>query len=415
MIDLAQFKTINVDFNKNNDIVFNSDIKRLDIHTSNFVFETMYIPNNNSNELLVLLCSGGRKSQKTRFDRWSMYGYCNKNIICVEDPMYKLHSLVTGWYFGSKEHSIVHELKSIICKLLSDRHIEKKDVCIIGASCGGHAAIRLAYLLKECVCIAMNPQLIISNYGKSSVTLSKKLNMTLETDEDFFRRNDITYFTDDKTSKYYIMCNKLVKRDWNQQIYHAFTKLNPTKIEFSENLYVKDNVIFYISNNKYTRPHSNVVDSLGLLFINNILRQDKWDFNAIQSIMDVQEKNWEIIDYYKNHLLWSEFLKNTLLGNYLGYPLIEKNKISFVTSDNRIFIDIVTTAKFTKHTYVITCADRQMYKDLYFTLEHEIVDLMELDTLYHKNKIIKFTNKKDLKNRFIKFITLINNFVNGLK
>lgn len=411
MIDLAQFETINIDFDNNNDVIFNSDIKRLDIHTSNFVFETMYIPNNESNELLVLLCSGGRKSQKTRFDRWSMYGYCNKNIICVEDPMYKLHGLVTGWYFGSKEHSIVHELKSIICKLLSDRKIEKKDVCIIGSSCGGHAAIHLAYLLKECICIAMNPQLIISNFGKSSVTLANRVNMTLETDEDFYKRNDITYFTEDKTSKYYIICNKLVKRDWDQQIYHAFTKLNPSKIDFSENLYVKDNIIFYISNNKFTRAHANVIDSLGLLFINNILKQDKCDFTAIQSIMNVQEKNWEINDHYKNHLFWKEFLKNVWLGNYLMCPVIEKNKLTFSTSDNSILIDIVSTAKYTKQTYTITCADRQIYNALYSMLEHEIINLMGLDSLYHKNKVIKFSNKTNLKGKFIKFIALINKFL----
>ena len=409
MIDLAQFETVNVDLN-DNEIIFNTEIKRLDIKTKNFVFETMYIPNNNSNELLVLLCSGERKSKKTRFDRWSMYGYCNKNIICIEDPMYKLHGLVTGWYFGSKEHSVVHELKLIICKLLDDRKIERNNVCIIGSSCGAHAAIHLTYLLSGCLCIAMNPQLVISNFGKSSVSLAKRVNMSLETDEDSYMRNDLTYFTDDKASKYYIICNKLVKRDWDQQVYLLFKKLNPLKVDFSDNLYVKENIIFYISNNKYTRAHSNVIDSLGLLFINNILKQSTVDFTAIQSIMNVQEKNWDINDYYKNHLYWKEFLKNVWLGNYLACPVIEKNKLIFSTLNESILIAIVSTAKYTKLSYTITCPDRQSCSDLCAMLERECIDLCKGIVLSH-NKIIKFSNKNDLKDNFLKFIAVINKYL----
>lgn len=87
MIELDTIGVININFNDYKDRkIFDLRNKKINLKTKNFNFETLYIPNEHSNELLVLLCSGGRKTDGTRFDRWSMYGYTNKNILCVEEP-----------------------------------------------------------------------------------------------------------------------------------------------------------------------------------------------------------------------------------------------------------------------------------------------------------------------------------------
>ena len=128
MIDINKLESIEIDLSTFGDKkVFNDTPEKMNIKTQNFTFETLYIPKNNLPEgqprkIFVLLSSGGRIIPDTRFDRWSIYGYCNADIICVEDPMYKLYKkMTTGWYFGTKEHSIVHELKQIIDKILQDR------------------------------------------------------------------------------------------------------------------------------------------------------------------------------------------------------------------------------------------------------------------------------------------------------
>lgn len=413
MIDLKKIETSEVVLNKNKDIVFDSHVKKINIKTSNFIFETLYIPNNNSKELMVLLSSGGRLSRDTRFDRWSMYGYCNKNILCIEDPMYKLHKMVTGWYFGTKEHSALVELKLIIDRVLTERNILKKDLCIIGSSCAGYAAIYLTNLIQGCLCIAMNPQIIISNFGKSSVTLGKRVQMSLETDIDPFKRNDITYFTEDKRSKYFIMSNKLVKRDWNQQIFILFEKIKPSKIDFSENLYTKDNIILYLSNNAYSRAHGNSIDSLELVYLSDILKHESCNFVAIQSIMNVQEKKWEINDQYVNLIFWEDLFKNVCLGNYLRCPVIEKNKLTISNQNYNLKICICGKAKNSILTYQIRFEKEDMYKlfnNLFEQVYFKILGLKE-DDIRKEDNIIFFSSSENLKDKFVNVIGIVNSFL----
>ena len=134
MIDINNLKIVDVDLpTQSSNRIFGDTPNKINVKVENFTFETLYVPNEKSKKLFVLLSSGGRSVQDTRFDRWSMYGYSDANIICIEDPMYKLYKrLATGWYFGTKEHSIVNELKQIVYKIMFDKQIEVENCNVFG-------------------------------------------------------------------------------------------------------------------------------------------------------------------------------------------------------------------------------------------------------------------------------------------
>lgn len=412
MIDLDTIGVININFNDYKDRkIFDLRNKKINLKTKNFNFETLYIPNEHSNELLVLLCSGGRKTDDTRFDRWSMYGYTNKNILCVEDPMYKLYpKLNTGWYYGDSEHSIVDELKDLIHKLLDDRKIISKDVCFIGSSCGGHAALHLAYLVKGASCIAMNPQIVISNWaGRKSVRfLSEISGSKLSNDDDKFRRNDLSYIVEDNNSKYFIMANRLAKADWDGQVAVLFDKLKPINISGLNNVYVKNNFIFYLSDIYYTRPHTNSITSPTLLLLSNIVCSEDINYTAIQSLMHIQEKIWEVGDNFVNYDFWNRLIQNIHLGSYFLVPTLDKKQINFTTYDKRLTLTLLGEKKNTVLRFVITCNTDTLLSSVSSNImSDDCLKFLEATNYKAHKRVIQFSVYGKLRIKFIYVLSVL--------
>lgn len=412
MIDINNLNVVDVDFPRRyQEKIFDNESKKMNIKVECFTFETLYIPHNNSKKLFVLLSSGGRSVQDTRFDRWSMYGYSDANVLCVEDPMYKLYKrLATGWYFGTKDHSAVHELKQIIDKIMFDKQIDKSDICVVGSSCGGYAALYLTNLIQGCCCIAMNPQFIVSNWGKSSETLEKRIGMSLLNDEDPFARNNISYIKEDTKSKYFIIGNKNVKRDWDNQLNVFLSEVSPTEVEGCSNILSYNNFIFYISGNKYTRPHYNVIDSLGLILINDIIKAPVPNFTAIQTLMNVEEKTWEMADKFVNYEFWNEFLKDIYLGYNLSCPNIIKNKVVINSTANVLSITVTGKLKFKALEFVVSFKNQQIASKFMKIFDDENLEDLQISQKQTGDNILKITVSDDLKSKFIRIISIVDKF-----
>ena len=413
MVHISELKQNSIVFNQKvlDKRLFDKQPLKLNVQTLNFTFETLYIPHDNSKELFILLSAGGRVDEGTRFDRWSISGYSEKNIICIEDPMYKIHKLTTGWYFGTKDFSAINELKPVLDKVISDLQVKHDDVTIIGSSCGGYAALYLSRLIKGCKCIAMNPQIVISNWGKSSATLERKLKMSLF--DDALERNDISNVADDRCSKYFLMCNINVKRDWEQQLKILFDKITPTKQ--TDNIYAKDNFVFYLSDSLYTRPHTNVVNSLGLILISNFLSEDKFNYGSIQSLMKLQENEWELCDNYINLQSWNELFASIDLGVNFGYPKLEKNVATFKSYNTLIKMSVKAIKKNTKLVVSLSFFSPKSvidsFVDEFQKKSEKIFSTGEISTLVLEDKHCKFTIEKNIKKVFIFCLDVINSFI----
>ena len=170
----------------------------------------------------------------------------------------------------------------------------------------------------------MNPQLVISNWGKPAIRMAKVVEVELE--QDPLNRNDLTYINEDKDTKYFLMCNTNHRRDWQTQIKVLFDKVSPVKV--ADNLFARNNITLYLSSNRYTRPHTNVINSFGLVLLNKLLKQSNSDkYDAIQSLMNTQEKEWLFADNYLQQTSWNEFMINACFANYFLTPIFENNKI----------------------------------------------------------------------------------------
>ena len=412
MININNLKIVDVDLPAQSSCrIFGDTPYKINVKVENFTFETLYVPNDKSKKLFVLLSSGGRSVQNTRFDRWSMYGYSDANIICIEDPMYKLYKrLATGWYFGTKEHSIINEMKQIVYKLMFDKGIGVQNICIIGSSCGGYAAMYLANLMQGCCCIAMNPQFIVSNWGKSSETLERRIGMSLLNNEDPYKRNNITYISDDKKSKYFIIGNKLVKRDWDNQLSLFFSVMNPSQVEGCHNLFVRDSFVFYVSENKYTRPHYNVIDSFGLILINEILKSPNVDFTALQTLMNTEEKTWELNDRCVNYEYWNDFFNGLFVGCNLSSPQIQKNKISMKSFGEILSLNAVGKHKFKSLEISISLKNTELFSKFMAVFDNENQEGLEIQNKAVGKNVLKFLVSEELKGKFHRIISIIDKF-----
>jgi hypothetical protein len=413
MIRINELESNSIIFDNANteERLFDNIPLKLSIKTNNFLFETLYIPHENSKELFILLSAGGRVDSSTRFDRWSLSGYLEKNIICIEDPMYKILKIATGWYFGTKDNSAINELKPILDKVIADLQIQNTNVTIIGSSCGGYAALCLARMISGCKCIAMNPQIVISNWGKSSATLERKLNMSLI--EDHLHRNDISDVANDKSSKYFLMCNLNVKRDWEQQVKILFDRVNPEKK--TDDVYAKDNFIFYLSNNVYTRPHNNVINSLGLILISNFLNEANINYDSIQSLMKLQEKEWENYDNYINFQAWNELFASIDLGKNFGYPKFDKNVATFKSYNSLIKMSVKALKKNTKLVVSLAFFSTQdvlnAFADTFLRKFEKHFELEEMSSFTAENNRCVFTIEKNIRKIFISCLVFINSFI----
>ena len=169
---------------------------RLLLKLNNIKFDSLFIPNNIRNNqfniLYVFLAAGGRQEDKVRFDGWSWCTNLDGDLLCIEDPTYKLllkshKPMMTGWYFGDGGCSYL-ELISNFCNKLLLKGIYGK-IIFHGTSAGAYAALYLSNNVPGSLAIASNPQIDIRKWNQYRFYREFK---DYE-DDDKFRRYDISY------------------------------------------------------------------------------------------------------------------------------------------------------------------------------------------------------------------------------
>ena len=89
-------------------------------------------------------------------------GYC----LYIDDPTRLEHGLRFHpcFFFGTKDKDYCLLIAQIVKKFSEIYKIANKNITLIGSSNAGFACIRIANLLKEVNCIALCPQISISEY-----------------------------------------------------------------------------------------------------------------------------------------------------------------------------------------------------------------------------------------------------------
>ena len=193
-----------------NNIIVNlndfSQIKegRFTVKTEVVDFDCLY-KDNKQEKLYVLLSAGITNNSKIpEFQRWSYEAFLDGNVLCVADPMYKIHKgLYVGWYYGTETVCYLDHLVRVIEEFAKQFKIKPQNIVFFGSSAGGYASIYLASKIKHSNCLAINPQIKMSlfPYYNDFVKITG-----LNPEEDFFNRNDISKtFLENNTSNFVLV------------------------------------------------------------------------------------------------------------------------------------------------------------------------------------------------------------------
>lgn len=173
--------------------------------------------------LYVFLNAGGVKKEDSLpiFQRSNYFEYLDGDCINIADPMhsiYKEKEPLATWYYGDQDESYIYSVVEIVIEFAKIIGTEKENICFIGSSAGGYAALFCSSLVKGSTAITINPQIMIS-MSKYSNDFANKTKINLFS-YDKYHRNDISNFIiNESTSKYLIACNIRSKEDIDQLVY----------------------------------------------------------------------------------------------------------------------------------------------------------------------------------------------------
>lgn len=127
------------------------------------------------------------------FRRWSYYKFVDGNIINISDPMYRMYDqLKLGWYYGNEVFDLRKKVADFVLAIAAKINIMQDDIIFVGSSGGGCAAIGCASYIRGANSIAINPQIILSEYAYSAQF--KKITGIDLTRKDRWNRNNTIYY-----------------------------------------------------------------------------------------------------------------------------------------------------------------------------------------------------------------------------
>lgn len=326
-----EFEFVNSEFKK--DFLFdklkepikaNISIADTKINDNPLVLNTLVIPaKQHSNKLVVFLQNGGRKKHSDSkdvpimFSRWSYGFFADYNVLCIEDPMYKIYPQInTAWYYGDKKFSILQEIVDIIKSICSNSKIENSNIIFIGSSAGGYASLYLADYINGSNAIAMNPQIKLLNWGNVSLRFQKLTNINLADDDKEYHRNDLCYVAKNKLSNFYIYVNLLSQIDNEQQIQNLISALN-LQNSFPKNsgAFNYNNFHFLLSEIDILNSHSSKLNASQLAILTDNIFHGNYNDNAANKIIEEVTDYWLLRDNYKYYVYWINVIKKIKLGS----------------------------------------------------------------------------------------------------
>lgn len=175
---------------------------RYDFNIEDIRIETLIqnIEKKESKKLFVLF-SGARDPNKQpipKFDRWKWRDKFPGLMVNISDPT--LHfsdkKLRIGWYFGTERKNYAITISKLVKSLADHFSIFQSDIIFYGSSAGGFGAIAVSSLIKDSTAVAINPQILLKNYLRSSYNSFLKASLGILDDEalshDLKRRMDAT-------------------------------------------------------------------------------------------------------------------------------------------------------------------------------------------------------------------------------
>jgi hypothetical protein len=301
----------------------------------------------NQEQLLVSFSGAGAvRARPTRFDRWSWHEDFPGRFLSIDDPMYEIHNVQIGWYFGNNTEDYCNYVADIVNKTKND--IIAKEVIFYGSSSGGTAAIRVANILHYGTVFVINPQLIIRQYPyKEEIENIIKKNLE---DDELNRDTIIEKMLDaeNKNVRYVIAENIRSSLDVNQLI-NLCHKCNIDDVKFGMNQF-KDNILLW-TYEAFSNKDPHVLQDWRallplILYVCNKFKNNKISDDLLLAINSL----W--YDYYNSMFIKNahdnifnigkdadefKLLEEYPYNNVEWYKIYQKDKVYINTYDEKLF------------------------------------------------------------------------------
>ncbi|MBO9116804.1 MAG: hypothetical protein J7E09_20645 [Escherichia coli] len=224
------------------------------------------------------------------FPRWSYSNFLDGDVLCIEDPMYYMYpNLHVGWMYGNNKYSILDNLAQGLNEFISSR-FRKQNVCLIGSSCGGYAALQIGAKLNGVNVVTVNPQIYIQNYKYYFNEFVKIVNVDRSLID-----NDSRFQTDalilGSNSRFVIACNMLSKEDYDDQMLEFSSRVG-AKLQYGVTEY--QNVRLWLYQAEADNPHSTMEDHNLIFALLNLVAEDKVDNTLYEMLSEVWANNFEL-------------------------------------------------------------------------------------------------------------------------
>ena len=250
-VDTARYNMLTVDADKVRQTPITIDLNvteklpdgRLDIQYGDINFECFF--HYKETKVLYVFLNGaitGPGASVPMFARWSYYKLINGSMLNISDPMYRMNDkLKLGWYYGNREIDLQQRVADMVVKIAGVIGVEHHNIIFVGSSGGGYASIACASRIHGAVSIAINPQIVLQEWGYST-EFSKITGIDLACDDKWHRNNLIYYLQNHKDNRYLLFVNLRSKMDMQQvsNICHALNK----RVQYGLN--ILDNVIIWL-------------------------------------------------------------------------------------------------------------------------------------------------------------------------
>ncbi len=165
----------------------------------------LYMPGKRD-KMIVSLSGGGDRGKRPTFNRWKFNDVFDCTQLCIEDPMYSIYDVPTGWFFGNENDDYCIYVAEIID--IIRRQLDISNLIFYSSSAGATASIRVANILGYGYVAALCPQTDISlHYPEAVDAIEKVIGTSIQ--DDPLRRNAaiLDDIRSDSSVKYIIMEN----------------------------------------------------------------------------------------------------------------------------------------------------------------------------------------------------------------
>lgn len=319
--------------------------KRLSIDHTGTNFEVFFLPSVCKKLYVMLTTPGYFNSRYQVFTRnsWS-FVFNNGMFLCIDDPTRIEVNYPVCFFFGTKNKSYLKCIIDIVLKFAHIYNIRNEDICFIGSSVSGYAAIYCTHYINGAKCIALDPQVSIKDWVKTLKNygcdcFEKTFNIKFQKN-DPFNRFDLSYIIHNSESKFFIYYNISSKED-NMQINSLFKNSNYI---WNEGLQRTGNIWLLVTRIDAISPHAAIPNEFFCKIIESFMdhnptQYDKNICDAILSWMNkfyLSEKNF-ITNEKKMLSLEKKQMYTELWKHFFN---IHKHSIPFFLNNSNIINDM---------------------------------------------------------------------------